>query len=192
MHCIIGLGNKGKQYKYTRHNLGWLVIDQLIERWDKFDTQTKLSWLAKKRLQAEVIETTYQNEKIIIAKPLTMMNLSGQAVAALKKKYSLSNDQLIIIHDDKDLDFGTIKIKPQGSAGGHNGVRSIIESIGTEEFIRVKVGIESPERKNTTEFVLGKFSPAEKEKLTQILNWSSEAVEAIISTGLEQAANRFN
>jgi len=192
MHCIIGLGNKGNKYKDTRHNLGWLVIDQLVERWDKYNPQTKLSWLEKKRLNAEVIETTYQDEKIILVKPLTMMNLSGKAIAALKKKYSLSNDQLIIIHDDKDLDFGHLKVKEQGSAGGHNGIKSVIEYLGTQEFARIKVGIENPKRQNTTDFVLGKFTPQEKAKLTQILNWSSEAVEAIITNGVKMAASRFN
>ena len=121
------------------------------------------------------------------------MNNSGLAVAAIKKFYKAKTDDIIIIHDDKDLDFKNIKVKQKGSSGGHNGLKSIIEHIGSEDFLRLKIGIEQLNRKSaTSNFVLKDFSKVEQEDLSGVLNWSAEAIEAIITNGPDKAANRFN
>ena len=193
MNIIIGLGNPGKKYDKTRHNMGFLVIDHLAERWSKFKSPESIDFKEKKRLNALVEETTYQNEKIIVAKPTTFMNNSGLAVEKIKSYFKANTDELIVVHDDKDLSFGKIRIKKQGSDGGHNGIKSIIQELGTKNFTRVKIGIEQTNRKKeTTDFVLDKFSKKEEKELPTILDWAAEAIEAVITNGADQAANRFN
>lgn len=145
MRLIIGLGNPGKKYAQTRHNLGFMVLDALGTA------------IAKK-------------DNFLLVKPQTYMNLSGQAVAKIARYYKIKPEEILIIHDDKDLPFGKIRIRHKGSAGGHLGVQSVIDALKTDKFSRLKIGIGKPDIKNTEKFVLQKFSSEERKKLPEIIN----------------------
>lgn len=187
MEIIIGLGNIGIEYKKTRHNLGFMVIDYLADLWSVNNFQEK------NKLNSYICQANFNQEKIILAKPNTMMNNSGQAVYKIKSYYKSDVQDLIVIHDDKDLDLGKIKIKKSGSDGGHNGIKSIIENLNTKNFIRIKIGLEQTNRKKTTtDFVLDNFNIQEQKKLPDILDTSKKIVETIIDHGVDKAMNKFN
>lgn len=156
MKLIIGLGNPGKQYERTRHNIGFMVLDEIAKNF-------KLN----KKLEAEITK----EKDVIFAKPQTFMNESGRAVAKIIKFYKMPLKNIYIIHDDKDLNFGTLRIRPSGSSAGHKGVQSIIEHLRTQNFTRFRVGIKNPliEKMDTADFVLSNFSRAEQKKLPEII-----------------------
>lgn len=176
MFLIVGLGNPGKKYELTRHNLGFQVLDLLGNGWeDKYQSQfLKL-------------------EDVILAKPQTFMNNSGEAVKEMLKFYP--DATLIVVHDDLDFPLGAIRIQKDASAAGHNGVRSIIEQLGTQDFIRIRLGIDNPEVRGQVpgeDFVLQKFTGPEQNLVKEILEKAKDAVETIQRDGLEIAQSRFN
>lgn len=182
---IVGLGNPGKEYELTRHNLGFMLIDKLAEQ---FNVQVR-----RDECRSLIGQTVMSNAKVELTKPQTFMNLSGEAVSCLLKKPGRSVDQLIVVSDDLALPFGSIRIRPRGTHGGQNGLRSIIDCLRTNEFTRLRIGIQ-PERpiSNARNFVLDKFSKSEFETVEKILDESAEAVRAIILDGTERAMAKFN
>ncbi|MFA5076229.1 MAG: aminoacyl-tRNA hydrolase [Patescibacteria group bacterium] len=186
MKLIIGLGNPGRQYQKTRHNFGWLVLDQLAGKGE---------WKENKRLPGLYYEIELAGQEIMLVKPTTFMNNSGQTFLFLKKKNPrLKLSDLIIIHDDKDLIFEQIKISKDASAAGHNGVKSIITALGSQDFIRVRLGIknELAAKIPADQFVLERFSASEKKELTGVIIEAAEAVKVIIEQGYQEAMSQFN
>ncbi len=185
MRLIVGLGNPGKEYLFSRHNLGFMVVDRLA---DDLDIR-----VARSQFDSLTGDGTISGNRIILAKPQTYMNLSGNAVAVLLRYFKLEIEDLIVIHDELDLPFDIVRIKKGGGDGGNKGVRSIMNQLGSPDFVRVRIGIGKPPRKEMTEgHVLGRFFPEEMEKLPDILVRAADAVEAIIKSGLAAAMNQFN
>lgn len=184
MKLIIGLGNPGDDYEFTRHNFGHLVVDHFAQK-------NKLKWKKHKDLQAEITDLKIGLEKIILAKSLTFMNESGQAVAHLKKFFKLKTEDIIVVYDDLAFNFGTLKIAYDRSAGGHNGLASIIQYLKSQKFTRIRLGI-GPQTGVAEKFVLQKFNLTQKKQLPKIIDTSQLALEMIIKDGLEIAANKYN
>jgi PTH1 family peptidyl-tRNA hydrolase len=181
MKLIIGLGNPGKQYAKTRHNLGFIVLNALQE---KLKEEGISKWELSKKFNAEVCDLTLNNEKIILAKPMTFMNESGIAVGLLAHFYKITTKELLVVHDDKDLKLGDIRIQTDKSDAGHNGVKSIIQHLNTQNFTRVRLGI-APEKeskmKDTADFVLSKFGLFEKKKVDEVVERSVEEIIHLIT-----------
>lgn len=190
---IVGLGNPGSKYEGTRHNMGFMVADVLSERWStSFSDHKGLSKLGK-----GVMNLDGKSAKFFLAKPLTFMNDSGAAVSSISSYYQIETDHIVIIHDDMDLDFGRIKVKSGGSAGGHNGIRSIDRSLGTPQYARVRMGVGHAQRgahahDNTVNWVLGGFAGAQKSELPNFLADGADAVESVIFRGLSATQEHFN
>jgi len=187
MFFIVGLGNPGAQYERTRHNLGFMLVDLLAE-----ETGARIS---RKECRALVGRAEIEGSRVELAKPQTYMNLSGDAVACLLAKQSVEGDApvLIVISDDLALPFGAIRLRRRGSAGGHNGLKSIIAAIKTDEFIRLRIGIQ-PEHPvgDTKNFVLDEFSKSERAELDKILERSAEALRAVLRDGIDKAMAQYN
>jgi PTH1 family peptidyl-tRNA hydrolase len=191
MKLIVGLGNPGDQYEKTRHNVGFQVVDSLREdlEFDEF----KL----KKKFDAMISEGTVDGEKVILAKPMTYMNLSGQSVQKNMKFYDISLNDICIIHDDLDFELGTMKIREKGSAGSHNGMKSVIAHLGSEDFARYRIGIESRNEKQKVEFegkdyVLGKFTSSEKKIMKKVIEKCVLALKEALANGINEAMNKYN
>ncbi len=182
---IIGLGNPGEQYNQTRHNVGFMAINHLCRLHNiKLD---------QNKCQARIGEGEIQEKTVVLAKPTTFMNLSGKSVAELCKRYRVSSSQIIVIHDDVNLPAGKIRVRPQGSSGGHNGIQSIIACLGTKEWTRVRLGIGSPtEGTDMAEFVLSRFEKEEMVVMNQSIELTAMVVGTIISEGVESAMNKYN
>lgn len=190
---IAGLGNPGTKYEGTRHNMGFMVADVLAQRWSVSLSDHK--GLAK--LGKGVMNLDGRVAKFFLAKPLTFMNDSGAAVSSISSYYQIEPDHIVIIHDDMDLDFGRIKVKAGGSAGGHNGIRSIDRSLGTPQYSRVRMGVGHAQRgahahDNTVNWVLGGFAAAQKSDLPNFLADGADAAESIIFHGLVATQEKFN
>lgn len=190
---IAGLGNPGKKYEGTRHNMGFMVLDQLCERWNVGLHDHKGLALAGRGMMSLDGGTA----KVFLAKPLTYMNDSGDAVSSLADYYDIDPSHIIVIHDDMDLDFGRIKVKNGGSAGGHNGIRSIDRSLGTNAYNRVRMGTGHPQRgqgahERAIGWVLGSLPPAQRKQLPDFLADGADAVETIIFHGLAAAQEHYN
>ena len=184
MKIIAGLGNPGACYQWTRHNIGFQVVDRLAEE-NHFS-------ICHKRFKAQVGKGLICLRDVLLIKPLTFMNLSGLAVTQAVRFYKAGPQDLIVIHDDLDLPFGAFRIKRWGGDGGHQGVRSIIESLGDHNFLRLKVGIGRPLRgRDPAEYVLNPFDGAERRSLKGILSRAAECVAVILSEGVETAMNRY-
>lgn len=185
MKLIVGLGNPGPEYVLTPHNLGFLAVDYLAESWG-----TKV---VRREGRALTGRAVFGGEEILLAKPQTFMNLSGLAVQQLLKKYSLEPEDLTVLTDDLDLPLGMIRVRRRGTAGGHNGLKSLIGEIQTDRFARVRMGV-GPEREveDSTEYLLGRFGNAEREEIAPMLDLAADAVELILREGSEKAMNRFN
>ncbi len=183
MWAIIGLGNPGARYKETRHNAGFLVLDKLAKRHSISLKEKGLNQRAK----GFISET-----EVILVKPLTYMNRSGLAIKEIFKECSVSSEDLIVIHDDIDLEIGRLKIKQSGSSGGHKGIQSIIDSISTSNFIRLKIGIGRDPTMIVSDYVLQKIRNQDIEIFTRSIDSAVVAVESIITYGIESAMNRFN
>lgn len=177
MKLLIGLGNPGKEYEITRHNIGFMVVDHLQQAWGFSDFKEE------KKFFADISEGVFHEEKILLVKPNTYMNLSGKSIIALLNFYKLSSEDMIVIQDDLDIDFGNIRIKTDSSAGGHNGIKSIIQSLGSQVFQRVKIGISNTRRGRVPAeaFVLEKFSAEEQKSLTDLVIRAGEEVEGLLS-----------
>ncbi len=182
---IVGLGNPGAQYEATRHNLGFMLVDELARR----------SGVHIKRVECRALigQISFENKTVELVKPQTFMNLSGEAVACLLKKETRSAQNTIVVTDDLALPLGAIRLRPKGSAGGHNGLKSLIENLKTNEFIRLRIGIQ-PEHpiSDTSRFVLDKFSKTDLETVERVLEKSADAVRAVISDGVEKAMAKYN
>jgi PTH1 family peptidyl-tRNA hydrolase len=178
MFLIVGLGNPSKEYEKTRHNVGFMAVDFLAENWQLG------AFKKQKKLKAEILESVINDQKIILAKPQTFMNNSGEAVMALKKFFQIKNEQVVVVYDELDLPLGKIRVRTDGSSAGHNGIKSIIQNLGTDKFIRLRIGIrnELAEKMEAADFVLSRFSKEEKKALEkEILPAAREAIEKIIS-----------
>lgn len=165
MKLVVGLGNPGKKYEKTRHNAGFILVDMLHDEYDF------TSWSLSKKFNAEISEGTIADEKILLVKPMTFMNNSGQSVGLILKYYSLSNSDILVIHDEKDIVLGNTKIQTDRGHAGHNGIRSIIEHLGTKDFSRIRVGIapeDTTRMKDTADYVLGKFGLFERRTLKAV------------------------
>jgi PTH1 family peptidyl-tRNA hydrolase len=182
---VVGLGNPGKGYAYTRHNLGFLVLDRLLQKRRGKYTEEKSDYvLATVRIASMHIR---------FAKPLTYMNLSGRAVKGLMGAYSVLPSELLVVTDDFAIPFGTMRLRLAGSDGGHNGLASIVETIGTEDFPRLRMGIGPiPPNKPAEEFVLETFAKEELDRLDDFLKLGSDCLEAVFYEGLTLAMNKFN
>lgn len=182
---IVGLGNPGAQYERTRHNLGFMLVDLLARQ---AQTQVK-----RDECRALIGRAEIESRIVELAKPQTYMNLSGDSVSCLVKKPGRSVDKLVVISDDLALPFGGIRIRPKGTHGGQNGLRSIIDRLGTQEFIRLRIGIQ-PDHPiaNAKNWVLENFSKSDSETLEKVLETSADAIRTILSEGVERAMARFN
>jgi PTH1 family peptidyl-tRNA hydrolase len=188
MRLVVGLGNPGAQYAWTRHNLGFMLIDLLAR---EAGAQVKRS-----ECRALVGRALIEGERVELVKPQTYMNLSGESVACLVAKHELqrgSPDSLIVISDDLALPFGAIRLRARGSAGGHNGLKSIIAALRTEEFIRLRIGIQ-PEHPvgDTSRFVLDEFPQGARAEVEKILERSAEALRAVLRDGIDKAMAQYN
>ncbi len=182
---VVGLGNPGREYRETRHNIGFMVIDRLGE--------TLNCKLMKVQSKAIIGITKLEGNKIILAKPQTYMNLSGQAVSALAHFYKIGLDHIIVAHDDVDLPFGQIRMRPGGGSAGQKGIASIIERLGSQDFARLRMGIgRPPGQREAADYVLKTFSKADAEFLPEFINRGAEAVRSFIIEGIDNAMNRFN
>jgi len=177
MELIIGLGNPGKKYEKTRHNLGFLVINELAEKMEMNN------WKIKMQFNANIAQGNFKNEKIILAKPQTFMNNSGMAIKSIVDYYKIPNENIFIIHDDIDLLLGEIKVQKNRSSAGHKGVQSIINALGTKDFIRVRLGIKSIDQKtiiDTEKFVLQKFSKDEGKIIQETIKKATGMITAAL------------
>ena len=181
MKLIVGLGNPGKDYKDTRHNVGFLVLDHYLNTDD---------W--KEKFKALYHETRINGEKVLFVKPLTYMNLSGDAVIQFVNYFDIDLNDILVIHDDLDLTFGSYKLKKNSSAGGHNGIKSIINNLGSDNFARLKIGISHDKSIDTKDYVLGNFSKSEKDKLMEMQKDFDKIIESFIIDGIERTMNIYN
>ena len=180
MHLIVGLGNIGEKYQLTRHNVGFMVIDEITKNLSTSNIQ-------KSNFHSTLEKSAYD----LYSKPTTFMNNSGMAVQAIKEYYKLGIEDIIVIHDDIDLPFGTVKFKIGGGHGGHNGLRSIDSHIG-KEYIRVRIGVGKPQDKSdVANYVLDNFSKEELNKLPDIISHTIEAIKALKSEDIEQVKTKF-
>ncbi len=185
MYIIVGLGNPGKQYENTRHNVGFNVIDILAEEYDISVTKMKH--------KALIGEGRVGTEKVVLVKPVTYMNLSGESLAEIYNFYKVDTNNIVVIYDDIDLDVGKIRIRKKGSGGTHNGMRSIVKCLGTTDFPRVRVGVSKPEPgRDLANFVLSKFAPDEVADLKEGLEKSVLAIDSIIRENIDLAMNKYN
>ena len=186
MYIIAGLGNPGKKYEGTRHNIGWQVVDELA---DKHGIR-----IMESRFRGLVGKGAIGGEKVLLLKPLTYMNLSGESIAEAVRFYKLdAATQLIVISDDISLDVGQLRMRKKGSAGGHNGLKNIIAHLGSEEFMRIKIGVgDKPAGGDLVDYVLGSFNRQEKETLAGTKKNAVLAIETIISDGIDKAMNLCN
>lgn len=184
MKLVVGLGNPGGQYAETRHNIGWMALDRIADRAGR-------SGRGRQRDASEVLELRWSAMDLVLAKPLTYMNDSGIAVRKLLVRHHVPLSDLLVVADDFALPFGKLRFREAGSHGGHNGLRSIIDELGSENFARLRVGIGEPGR-GAIDHVLSRFGPEERACLPVLLDACAEAVEAWAREGTSRAANRFN
>lgn len=185
MFLVAGLGNPGEEYALTPHNLGFLTVDRLAERHG--------IRITRKDSRALVGVGEIEGHPVMLAKPQTFMNLSGTAVAPLMEKHSIEPDHLVVVYDELDLPWMGLKIKPKGSAAGHKGMKSLISSLKTEEFVRVRMGIHPGHPiRDGADFVLAPFKRSQNKELEEFIDYTADAVRSIIAEGVEKAMTRFN
>ena len=183
MWVIVGLGNPGRRYSKTRHNIGFVVADEISDRY-AIDLKEKALYLMGKG--------SIEGNDIILVEPLTFMNLSGAAVRDVMKRHNVRSENLVIVQDDIDMETGRLKIRDKGSSGGHKGIESVIENLGTREFIRVKIGVGRDEGVATEDYVLSKFRKDEVSLIREAVVRAADAVAVILKDGVYKAMNRFN
>ena len=184
LYVICGLGNPGRRYAMNRHNAGFHCVDLLAARWTmQFN---------RMRFKAYISIGRFADTKAILAKPLTFMNVSGQAVSPLLNYYKVPTSQLLVIYDDLDLELGRIRLRPNGTAGGHKGMLSIIRQLGRNDFSRLRIGIGRPEHGEPYRYVLSDFSPEQQTVMDKAYERSADAVECFLQEGVEAAMNRYN
>lgn len=186
MKLVVGLGNPGSEYRDTRHNVGFLVADELARRWRVPD-----AW--REKFEALHIKTMLGDDAVVVAKPLTFMNLSGQAVAGLAAFYKIDPADVLVVTDDVALPLGRLRARPEGGAGGHNGLKSIIQHLGTQAFPRVRVGVgRGDDRRDLSDHVLGRFDAGERDIVSAAVLRAADATERFLSDGIERVMSAFN
>lgn len=186
VHLIVGLGNPGKEYATTRHNAGFLLVESLARH-------SHVEFKSEKRFQARVAKIEKSGRRILLCEPQTFMNASGEAVGELLKFYRLPVGKMLVAVDDADLPLGTIRLRADGSSGGHHGLESIEKHLGTRSFARLKIGIGRKDgAREITNHVLGRFAADEKKIFEKVLEWASEQVECWLDEGIAKAMSRFN
>lgn len=184
-YLVAGLGNPGSGYAATRHNLGFAVADELAHR--------EGGSFRNHKSRAQVCSVKIVGRQVVVMKPLTFMNLSGGPVAGVRSYFSVRCEDIIVVHDDLDLPFGTLRLKRGGGEGGHNGLRSVSQSLQTKDYVRVRIGIgRPPGRGDPADYVLKPFSPTERKGLPVLVAEAADAVESIVTTGLSTAQNVIN
>lgn len=185
MKLIIGLGNPGKQYEHTRHNIGFDVIEALATKWSAPLEQTKFKGMYAMAHRP--------GGKVMLLKPLTYMNLSGECVGPLMDYFDVDIEDIVVIYDDLDLEVGKLRLRQKGSAGGHNGIKSLIQHLGTQEFNRIRVGVSRPPKGiKVADYVLAKFSKEDEPIIQEAIHKSVEAVEMFLSKKFIEVMNEFN
>lgn len=183
MRIIVGLGNPGREYEESRHNVGWRVVDELGRRWN-ID-------LTRERFDGVFGDGQIHGQRAGLLKPLTYMNRSGRSALTAVRFFKIEADAFMVVTDDFALPLGRLRVRPQGSAGGHNGLQDLIDRLGTNEFSRLRVGIGSPDGGHVPH-VLGRFAPAERETVERMVERAADAVECWVTDGVEACMNRFN
>lgn len=184
VYLIVGLGNPGRRYERTRHNAGFIAVERIHD--------ILPSGTARSRFQAELIETRDGDKRVVLAKPQTFMNDSGIAVSQVARWYKIPRDRLLVIYDELDLPFGSIRIRANGSAGGHNGVSSVIQQLHTQDFARLRIGISRPQTGSTVPYVLSQFSSDEQKALPEVFDRSAAAALLWLREGVTVAMNEHN
>lgn len=184
MKIVAGLGNPGAQYANTPHSVGFEVVDALA-------SAAGAAWEEKRQFKCLMARASIAGQSVLLVKPQTFMNLSGESVAPVVKYHNATPADLLVVHDDIDLPLGRMRIRKGGSCGGHNGVRNIIERLGTQDFARLKLGV-GKDRSNVVGFVLGKFAPDARKVMDLVVAEAAKAVSAVVSQGADSAMNAFN
>jgi PTH1 family peptidyl-tRNA hydrolase len=184
LKLIVGLGNPGLEYVNTRHNMGFEVIDELCAGFRCQDIQ--------ERCRSEVAKVRYASKNFFLQKPLTFMNLSGEAVKGLCRQEKIKPEEVLVIYDCLDLPIGTMRIKKSGSSGGQKGMESIIQHFETEKIARIRIGIGDSQEDKVSDYVLGRFSQIERKVINQVIKHASEASKMVIRFGIDRAMNKFN
>ena len=183
---IVGLGNPGADYAKTRHNAGFLLVEKLAGQW-------KANWKSERKFQARVARAERGGKVILLAEPQTFMNASGESVGALVRFYQLSLGQILVVVDDADLPLGEIRLRPGGGTGGHHGLESVTQHLGSREYARLRIGIgRKDETRQITGHVLGKFSVAENALLEKVLERAGNQLECWLNAGIQKAMSQFN
>lgn len=186
VHLIVGLGNPGAEYAKTRHNAGFLLVEKLATQWKK-------DWANERKFVARIAKAEWNGKRVLLCQPQTFMNLSGETVSVLKNFYQLPLKQLLVVVDDADLPFGEIRLRASGSSGGHHGLESIEQHLGSREFARLRIGIGRKDGvREITNFVLGRFDPNENVVLEKVLGRASDQIECWLDGGIEKAMSQFN
>ena len=184
MKLIVGLGNPGREYEKTRHNIGFMAIDRIVDSLGlKFD---------KNKFNGSYCVSNVNGEKVMFLKPLEYMNLSGNVVGRFVKFFDIDVSDILIIHDDLDMDLGRIKLRPRGSSGGHNGLKNIEANLGTQDYKRVKVGISNDKRFDTKDYVLGKFSRKDRKEIEEFLPKTVEILNDFVKLDFEKVMSKYN
>jgi len=183
MKVIVGLGNPGRKYSNTRHNIGFMVLDEMARRYSVEKEEY--------RFDAIIGHIRLEGEKVLLVKPLTYMNLSGKAVQPVMRWYKLDLNELIVVYDDMDLAPGHLRLRAMGGSGGHKGINSIIDRLGTKEFARIRIGIGRPANE-AIDWVLGSFSPEEQKLMDAAIGRAADALEYWVKMGIERAMNKYN
>ena len=184
MKLVAGLGNIGREYQNTRHNIGFMCLDRIA---DAFHVQ-----FDRKKLNGSYAEITYQNEKVILLKPEKYMNLSGEVISAFVRFYKISPLDLLVISDDLDMPTGKVKLKHKGSSGGHNGLKDIEKNLGTQEYKRLKIGIANNKKMDTKDYVLGKFTEDELALVNQAIDLSVKACEMTLTESFNKVMTEYS
>ena len=188
MKIVVGLGNPGLKYEFTRHNIGFRIIDSLAQ-----DMGTEFKKV--KSYYSLISRGTINNHKVMLVKPQTFMNLSGRAVSKVVSYYQIPHQDLLIVYDDLNLELGQVRIRKKGSAGGHNGIESIMQYLNSEDIPRLRIGIGNPLANfnfDCVSYVLSSFNDDEKDKIKEVIQLSTEAVKTIIEDGFEKAMRKYN
>jgi len=186
LYLIVGLGNPGSEYARTRHNAGFLVVERVAE-------SVRAGWGYEKKFNARLARTESNGRKLVFCEPLTYMNSSGEAVSAVVGFYQVALARLLVVVDDADLPFGELRLRPSGSSGGHHGLESIEQHLGTREYARLRIGIgRQSGAREITSYVLGRFNSTETPLLDTVLTVASDQVECWLESGIQKAMSQFN
>jgi PTH1 family peptidyl-tRNA hydrolase len=187
LYLIAGLGNPGPGYAATRHNIGFVLVDRLAARW-------RAAWALEKKFQARLARVERDGRKVILCQPQTFMNASGEAVGAVSRFYQVPVESTLIVVDDADLPLGQLRMRPEGSSGGHHGLESVEQQLATRAYPRLRLGIgrRSEDQREITDYVLGRFEAAERGTMEEVLDRAVRQVECWLADGIEKAMNEFN